>query len=216
LAAGTSTTALTIEWALAELINHPDILEKLVAEIDTVVGEDRLVDEADIPQLPYLQAVIKETLRLHPTGPLIARRCTEACTVDSYSVPAGMTVFINVWALGRDPESWTTPLDFYPERFLNEDEADSVDVRGQHYQMLPFGTGRRMCPGATLGMLVVQSTLAAMVQCFGWKLSGGGMVDMAEGPGMTLTRAKPLVCMPVPRVDRLLSSLEFLHEKNNE
>ncbi|KAJ4758258.1 hypothetical protein LUZ62_068633 [Rhynchospora pubera] len=207
LAAGTSTTALTIEWALSELINHPDVLKKLAAEVDTVVGKDRLVDETDIPRLPYLQSVIKETLRLHPTGPLIARQCTETCTVDGYTVPAGMTVFFNVWALGRDPASWTNPLDFNPERFINEDKVSEMDVRGQHYQLLPFGTGRRMCPGATLAMLVVQSTLAAMVQCFDWKLSGGGLVDMAEGPGLTLTRAKPLVCMPVPRLDLLLSSL---------
>lgn len=207
MSAGTSTTALTIEWALAELINHPDILKKLVTEIDTIVGKDRLVDEANIPHLPYLQAVIKETLWLHPTGPLIARQCTEACTVDGHTVPAGMTVFVNVWALGRDPESWTNPLDFYPERFLDKGKVHGVDVRGQHYQLLPFGTGRRVCPGATLAMLVVQSTLAAMVQCFEWKLSSGWLVDMAEGPGLTLTRAKPLVCMPVPRLDQLLSSL---------
>ncbi|KAJ3707909.1 hypothetical protein LUZ61_011614 [Rhynchospora tenuis] len=207
LAGGTSTTGLTIGWALSELINHPDVLKKLVAEIDTVVGKDRLVDETDIPRLPYLQAVFKETLRLHPTAPLVGRQCTQTCTVDGYTVPVGMTVFCNVWALGRDPASWTNPLDFNPERFINEDKVREIDVRGQHYQLMPFGTGRRICPGSTLAMLVVQSTLAVMVQCFDWKLSGGGLVDMAEGPGLTLTRAKPLVCIPVPRLDQLLSSL---------
>ncbi|KAJ4801684.1 hypothetical protein LUZ62_052930 [Rhynchospora pubera] len=207
LAAGTSTTGLTIGWALSELINHPDVMKRLAAEIDIVVGKDRLVDETDIARLPYLQAVVKETLRLHPTGPLLGRQCTETCTVDGYTVPAGMLLFVNVWALGRDPTSWTNPLDFNPERFINEDNVCEIDVRGQHYQFLPFGTGRRICPGATLAMLVVQSTLAVMVQCFDWKLSGGGLVDMTERPGLMLTRVKPLICMPVPRLDQLLSSL---------
>ncbi|KAJ3694859.1 hypothetical protein LUZ60_000236 [Juncus effusus] len=195
--AGTDTTSLTMEWTLSELINHPHVLQKAAQEIDTIVGKERLVNETDISQLPYLQAIIKETLRLHPTGPIIARLCTENCTVNNYTVTAGTTLFVNVWALGRDPECWENSSEFCPERFMGQE----MDVRGQQYQFLPFGTGRRICPGITLAMLVVQTTIGVMIQCFDWKMKDGGLADMAEGAGMTLSRAKPLLCVPVPRVD---------------
>ncbi|KAD3068310.1 hypothetical protein R6Q59_017693 [Mikania micrantha] len=197
--AGTDTSALTIEWGLAELINHPGIMKKAVEEIDREVGKTRLVEESDIPNLPYLQAIVKETLRLHPTAPMIPRTSTEDCTVGGYHVPAKTTVFVNVWALGRDPENWDDPLKFNPERF----ELSQVDVRGQHFHMLPFGSGRRMCPGTSLAMQVVQVTLGVMVQCFEWKAGEDG-VDMEEGPGITLPRANPLVCVPVARLDSTL------------
>ncbi|KAK9055467.1 hypothetical protein SSX86_026550 [Deinandra increscens subsp. villosa] len=198
--AGTDTSALTIEWGLAELINHPRIMKKAVEEIDRVVGKNRLLEESDIPNLPYLQAIAKETLRLHPTAPMIPRTSTEDCMVGGYHVPAKTTVFVNVWALGRDPENWDDPLEFNPERF----EHSQVDVRGQHFHMLPFGSGRRMCPGTTLAMQVVQVTLGVIVQCFEWKAGENGdvvRVDMEEGPGITLPRANPLVCIPVARLD---------------
>nr|CAD1831341.1 unnamed protein product [Ananas comosus var. bracteatus] len=151
--AGTDTSAITIEWALAELINHPDILRKAVAEIDSVVGKHRLVNESDIPNLPYLQAIVKETLRLHPTGPLIVRKSSADCTVSGCHIPAG-----------RHSSS---------------------------------------CPGTSLAMLLVQAALGAMLQCFEWRVEGG-TVDMAEGPGITLPRASPLVCTPVVRLDPFL------------
>uniref|UniRef100_J3MFU1 Uncharacterized protein n=1 Tax=Oryza brachyantha TaxID=4533 RepID=J3MFU1_ORYBR len=115
-AAGTDTTAITLEWALSELINNPDVLRKLEAELDAVVGKGPVSDESDIPNLPYLQAVSKETLRLHPTGPLVVRRSLEPSTVAGYDVPAGATIFVNVWAIGRDPACWPEPLEFRPER----------------------------------------------------------------------------------------------------
>ncbi|KVI12065.1 3,9-dihydroxypterocarpan 6A-monooxygenase-like [Cynara cardunculus var. scolymus] len=195
--AGTDTSALTIEWSLAELINHPEIMKKAVEEIDRVVGNTRLLEESDIPNLPYLQAIVKETLRLHPTAPMIPRTSTEDCIVGGYHIPAETTVFVNVWALGRDPKSWDDPLLFSPERF----EKNQVDVRGQHFQMLPFGSGRRMCPGTSLAMQVAQVTLGVMVQCFEWRVGEEGRVDMKEGPGITLPRANPLVCVPVVRFD---------------
>ncbi|XP_062227676.1 cytochrome P450 93A3-like [Phragmites australis] len=202
-AAGTDTTTITLEWALSELINHPAVLRKAQAELDAVVGTDRLADESDIPRLPYLQAVAKETLRLHPTGPLVVRRSIEQCTVGGYDVPAGATVFVNVWAIGRDPACWgPDPLAFRPERFL-EGENAGMDVRGQHFHLLPFGSGRRICPGASLAMLVVQAALAAMVQCFEWRPVGGAPVDMEEGPGLTLPRKHPLNCTVTPRLDPL-------------
>ncbi|KAI5671509.1 hypothetical protein M9H77_11873 [Catharanthus roseus] len=205
-AAGTDTSAITVEWALAEIINHPSILKKAVEEIDSIVGKTRIVEESDISKLPYLQAIVKETLRLHPTGPLIVRESTEDCIIGGYNIPAKTRLFVNVWAIGRDPNHWENPLEFHPERFLCEEGSgkSQMDVRGQHFQFLPFGSGRRGCPGTSLALQVVQTSLAAMIQCFEWKLSGNqenGKVDMEEGPGITLPRANPLVCVPVARLN---------------
>ncbi|KAM0932358.1 putative 3,9-dihydroxypterocarpan 6A-monooxygenase [Dioscorea sansibarensis] len=200
--AGTDTSALTIEWALAELINNPGVLEKLREEIDTVVGKNRLISETDMSNMPYLQAVVKETLRLHPTGPMTVRECTKDCKINGYNIQAKTRLFVNIWAIGRDPKYWKEPLKFTPERFM-EEGSNGIDVRGQHFHMLPFGSGRRVCPGASLALLVVQAGLGALVQCFDWEVDGGGMVDMTEGPGLTLPRAKPLVCTPVMRLNPL-------------
>ncbi|XP_015582850.2 cytochrome P450 93A3 [Ricinus communis] len=202
-AAGTDTSAITTEWALAELINHPDIMKKAREEIDFVIGKSRLVQELDIPNLPYLQAVVKETLRLHPTGPLIVRESTETCAINGYEIPARTRLFVNVWALGRDPNHWDNPLEFSPERFMNAESntKSQLDVKGQHFHLLPFGSGRRGCPGTSLALQMVQSSLVAMIQCFEWKVNGGnGTVDMEEGPGLTLPRANPLICVPVARL----------------
>ncbi|KAK1366231.1 3,9-dihydroxypterocarpan 6A-monooxygenase [Heracleum sosnowskyi] len=179
-AVGTDTSAITTEWALAELINHPKIMEKAVQEIYSVVGKNRLVEESDIVHLPYLQAIVKETLRLHPTGPLFTRESSEDCTIANYRIPAKTRLFVNVWALGRDPKYWDNALEFKPERFIvsTEDRGSGktqLDIRGQHFQLLPFGSGQRGCPGVSLGLLVVQTTLAAMIH--------------------------PLVCVPVARLN---------------
>lgn len=177
-------------------------MKKTRQEIDSVVGKERIVTEADIPNLPYLQAVVKETLRLHPTGPLIVRESTEDCTIHGFHIPAKTRVFINVWALGRDPNHWENPLQFFPDRFIegeNGSGSSKLDVRGQSFHFLPFGSGRRTCPGASLAMHVVQTTLAAMVQCFEWKVVNGGSVNMEEGRGIALPRAHPIMCIPVAR-----------------
>ncbi|XP_038718382.1 3,9-dihydroxypterocarpan 6A-monooxygenase-like [Tripterygium wilfordii] len=202
--AGTDTSSITVEWGLAELINHPQVMEKARIEINSIVGESRIVEESDIPNLPYLQAIVKEVLRLHPTGPLIVRESSEDCTIGDYNIPAKTRVFVNVWSLGRDPNYWKDPLEFKPERFMGQEwigKSNMLDVRGQHFHMLPFGAGRRSCPGASLALQFVPTTLAAMIQCFDWKVSDGenGFVDMEEGPGLTLPRANSLVCVPVPR-----------------
>lgn len=205
-AAGTDTSAITIEWALAELINHPAIFQKARDEIDKVIGNNRLVEESDIPNLPYIQAIIKETLRLHPTGPIIVRESTEDCKIGDYDIPARTRLFVNVWAIGRDPNHWPEPLEFKPERFTESDKG-GIDVRGQHFHLLPFGSGRRGCPGTSLALQVIQPTLAAIIQCFDWKGDGShGMVDMTEGQGLTLPRAQPLVCRPVARLSHKLVS----------
>ncbi|KAJ7976845.1 Cytochrome P450 family protein [Quillaja saponaria] len=202
--AGTDTSAITTEWAMAELINHPNIMEKARQEIDSVIGQSRQVEESDVVNLPYLQAIVKETLRLHPTGPMIVRESTESCRIGGYEIPAKTRLFVNVWAIGRDSNQWENPLEFRPERFISKEGSgkSQLDVRGQHFHLLPFGSGRRGCPGISLALHVVQANLAALVQCFDWKVVGGnGTVDMEEGPGLTLPRAHPLICVPVPRLN---------------
>ncbi|XP_062117601.1 cytochrome P450 93A3-like [Humulus lupulus] len=202
--AGTGTSAITIEWALAELINHPNIMKKAIEEIDSIVGKARLVEESDIVDLPYIQAITKETLRLHPAGPLILRESTENCTINGYYIPKKTRVYINSWAIGRDLKYWENPLEFKPERFLSEDGSgiiNHLDVRGQNFNLLPFGSGRRGCPGTSLALLIIQTSLACMIQCFEWRIFEGlnDKVDVEEGPGLTLVRAHPLICVPVSR-----------------
>ncbi|CAA3031596.1 licodione synthase-like [Olea europaea var. sylvestris] len=206
--AGTDTTAIAIEWALAELINHPSVLKKAQEEIEEVVGSHRLVQESDASNLPYIQAIIKETFRLHPPIPMLARKSTTDCEIKGYTIPAGTLLFVNIWSIGRNRKYWDNPLEFRPERFLEpskDSNEDTIDVKGQHFELLPFGTGRRGCPGMLLALQEVHTVLAAMVQCFDWKLppSDGdhlGGVDMSERPGLTAPRAHDLVCLLVPRV----------------
>ncbi|KAL5858961.1 hypothetical protein ACOSQ4_000257 [Xanthoceras sorbifolium] len=204
--AGTDTSSITIEWALAELINHPNVMEKARKEIDSVIGKCRIVEESDIANLPYLQAIVKEILRLHPAGPLLVRESAEDCTIAGYLIPAKTGLFVNLWSLGRDPDHWENPHEFRPERFLSEDwstKSQFLDVRGQYFHMIPFGSGRRSCPGATLALQFVPTTLAAIIQCFELKVGGDGgseTVDMEEGPGLALPRAHSLACKLVARL----------------
>ncbi|MQM20710.1 hypothetical protein Taro_053736 [Colocasia esculenta] len=190
--AGSDSSAVTIEWALAELIHHPAMLEKAKEEVDRVVGRERLAEEADVPGLPYLQAVVKETLRLHPAACFASREAVRDATVSGYRIPAGTALFVNIWSVGKDPKQWDAPLEFRPERFLAGEEA------GRHF---PFGGGRRICPGAALALQVVQTALAALLQCFEW--GQVGKVDMEEGVGLVVPRARPLVCVPAPRLSAL-------------
>ncbi|KAL1368215.1 3,9-dihydroxypterocarpan 6A-monooxygenase-like [Arachis duranensis] len=203
---GTDTTAATIEWALAELINHPTAMEKARNEIDLLVtssGKPRIVIESDIPNLPYIQAIVNEALRLHPPSPFIMRESSENCTINGFHIPARTKILINVWAIGRDPKNWDNPLEFKPERFLGT-KGQTFEVRGQHFQFLPFGSGRRGCPGTSLALNVAHTSLAAMIQCFKWKVVGenivNGVIDMEEGPSFILSRAQPLICIPKSRL----------------
>ncbi|XP_057453941.1 cytochrome P450 93A3-like [Lotus japonicus] len=199
--AGTDSSAVTIEWAMAELINHPQVMERARQEIDSVTGNKRLVQESDLLNLPYIRAIVKESLRIHPTLPLIGRRSTESCNVGGYDIPAKCPLFVNLWSMGRDPNVWENPLEFKPERFMSE-EMKKFDVRGQNFKLMPFGTGRRVCPGASLALLVVPTNLAAMIQCFEWKVLHGernGIVNMEEKPAISLPRAHPLICALMPR-----------------
>ncbi|XP_051184247.1 cytochrome P450 81Q32-like [Lolium perenne] len=201
LTAGTDTSALTTEWAMAQLLTHPGAMKKARAEIDAVVGTGRLVKESDITNLPYLQCVVKETLRLCPVGPIIpAHEAMEDCTVGGFHVRRGTMVLVNAWAIHRDASVWDAPQEFRPERFLSRDAVTTP--------MLPFGLGRRRCPGEGLAMRLVPLTLAALLQCFEWDIAEGCTVDMAEGAGLTMPMATPLaaVCRPREFVKSVLSA----------
>lgn len=201
--AGTNGPASVLEWSLAELVRNPHVFKKAREEIESVVGKERLVKESDIPNLPYLQAVLKETLRLHPPTPIFAREAMRTCQVEGYDIPENSTILISTWAIGRDPNYWDDALEYKPERFLFSDDPgkSKIDVRGQYYQLLPFGSGRRSCPGASLALLVMQATLASLIQCFDWIVNDGKNhhVDMSEEGRVTVFLAKPLKCKPVPR-----------------
>ncbi|CAM0949333.1 unnamed protein product [Alopecurus aequalis] len=200
LTTGTDTSALTTEWALAQLLTHPEVMRKARAEIDANVGTGRLVEESDITNLPYLQCIVKETLRLRPVGPVIpAHEATEDCTVGGFRVRRGTMILVNAWAIHRDANVWDAPGEFKPERFLDRDGT---------MPMLPFGLGRRRCPGEGLAMRLVPLTLAALLQCFEWDVGEGGTIDMAEGAGLTMPMATPLaaICRPRAFVKSVLSA----------
>jgi cytochrome P450 len=200
-AGGTDTSTVTMEWAMSELIRNPHIMQKLKKELDTVIGKDRLVRESDIPNLKYLQAVIKEVFRLHPVGPLLVpHESTHDCEVAGYQIPAGTRLYVNTYAIGRSPKAWEKPLEFNPERFMSGPE---IDVKGQDFRLLPFGSGRRGCPGIPLGLLIVQWTIATLSHAFDWSLPAGQNpkdLDMTEAFGLTVPRAEALFVNAKPRL----------------
>lgn len=202
MAASMDTSATTIEWALSELIKHPPMMKKVINELEKVVGMERMVEESDLESLEYLNMVVKETLRLHPVAPLlIPHESMEDCTVDGFHIPQKSRVIVNVWAIGRDPNAWTDADNFLPERFMESD----IDFRGQHFQFIPFGSGRRGCPGMQLGLTVVRLVLAQLVHCFDWELPDNMLpsdLDMTEEFRITLPRAKHLVAIPTCRLHK--------------
>ncbi|XP_073291744.1 cytochrome P450 93B2-like [Primulina huaijiensis] len=199
--AGTDTTAIAVEWSIAELLRNPKVLKKAQEEIDNVVGSQRLLQESDAPKLPYIMAIIKETFRLHPPIPMISRKSVSDCVINGYMIRAQTLLFVNIWSIGRDPKYWERPMEFRPERFLDSG-CGSIDVKGQNFELMPFGTGRRGCPGMLLAIQELVSILGAMVQCFDLELPDGSQnVDMTERAGLTAPRAYDLLCRVVPRVD---------------
>jgi flavanone 2-hydroxylase len=207
--AGSDTTATSVEWMLALLINHPACMDKLRAELDAVVGASRLVGEQDVPRLPYLQAVFKETLRLQPPAVFAQRETIEPVHVRGYVIPPKTSVFFNIFSIGRDPGCWEDPLQFRPERFMPGGAGAGVDPKGQHMQLMPFGSGRRACPGMGLAMQAVPAFLAALVQCFHWEVpippgqSTAPPLDMEEAAGLVTARKNHLLLIPTPRLNPL-------------
>ncbi|TVU46970.1 hypothetical protein EJB05_06544, partial [Eragrostis curvula] len=202
ITAGTDPSAVTVEWAMSELLKHPEVLAKATEELDRVLGRDRLVvTEGDIPSLPYVESVVKETMRMHPVAPLLAQRLSrEDTSFSGYHIPEGTRVLVNVWAIGRDPAVWDAPEEFRPERFLG---SGGVDVRGHDFQLLPFGSGRRMCPGISLGLKMVHLSLANLLHAFTWRLPNGVSTEelsMEEKFGLSVVRMVPLQVVAEPKL----------------
>ncbi|KAL3684537.1 hypothetical protein R1sor_002559 [Riccia sorocarpa] len=199
---GVEPNTIALEWGLSELLRNPHVMEKAQAEMDSMVGRERLVEESDLPNLPYLNAIVKETFRLHPIAALLpAHMSMEDCEIQGYQIPANTRLLVNVHAIQRDPGVYERPLDFYPERFLGSEK----DVHGLDFDLLPFGSGRRMCPGKGLGLVVVQYTMALFIQCCNLKLPGNmepEELDMEERFGLTTPRLNCLQVVVTPRLPR--------------
>lgn len=194
---GTETTSNTVEFALAEMLNKPETLKKAQQELDNIVGKANIVEESHIRQLPYLQAIMKEVLRLHPALPLMVPHCpSQTCVVGNYTVPKGSRVFVNVWAIHRDPSVWENPSEFIPERFLN----GKGDYSGNDFKYIPFGSGRRMCAGISMAERMVMYSLASLVHSFDWELPVGVKVDLSEKFGIVMQKSVPLLAIPTPRL----------------
>ncbi|PKI42608.1 hypothetical protein CRG98_036990 [Punica granatum] len=204
LAAGTETSAATMEWTMSLLLNHPEVLKKAQAEIDHVVGWDHLVSESDLTALPYLHNIIKETLRMFPVAPLsVPHESTEGCHVGGYWVPGGTMLLINLYSIQRDPRYWSEPEKFKPERF------EGTEGFRDGHRMLPFGLGRRGCPGENLALRMMSGTLGSLIQCFEWGRTDEEPVDMTEAMGLTMPKAHPLMakCRPRESMRPLLSQI---------
>lgn len=189
--------AVLIEWILARLVLHPDVQSKVHAELDNVVGRSP-VTESDLPRLMYLSAVVNEVLRMHPPGPLLSwsRLSIRDSTIDGCYVPGGTTAIVNMWAIMRDPEVWSDPLNFNPERFVGKD--NDVSVLGSDLRLAPFGAGRRSCPGKMLGLTTVNFWLATILHEF--ELSScGSSVDLTEILKLSCEMVNPLMVNVRPR-----------------
>ncbi|KAJ9706595.1 hypothetical protein PVL29_001858 [Vitis rotundifolia] len=206
LAAGADTSSSTLEWAMAELIKSPESMKKVHEELAREIS-DNLLKASDLPHLPYLQACVKETLRLHPPVPLLLpRRASVSCEVMNYTIPKDSQIWVNAWAIGRDPMIWEDPLVFKPERFLNS----AVDFKGNNLEFIPFGAGRRICPGLPMAARLLPLILASLTHFFDWSLPNGTTpdeLDMNDKFGVTLQKELPLLI--IPKVRKL--SREALH-----
>ncbi|XP_010061805.2 cytochrome P450 CYP82D47 [Eucalyptus grandis] len=197
--AGSDTTSVSLTWALSLLLNHREALKKAQHELDTQIGREKRVKESDLKNLVYIQAIIKETLRLYPAGPLgVPHESMEDCTVDGYHVPKGTRLLFNFWKIHRDPHIWSDPLKFRPERFLTT--YKDVDIRGQNFELIPFGSGRRMCPGINLAMQLMSLSLAALLHGFEVTTLANEPVGMTEAIGLTNLKATPLEVLVTPRL----------------
>ncbi|KAL5751731.1 hypothetical protein ACOSQ2_022238 [Xanthoceras sorbifolium] len=202
LAAAMDTSAATIEWTLSEVIKYPRIMKKMQNELENVVGKDKMVEESDLDNLEYLDKVIKESLRLHPVAPLLVpHESREDCIANGFHISKKSRIFINAWAIGRDPDTWNDPDNFYPERFV----GTNIDIRGRDFQLIPFGSGRRSCAGMQLGLTVVRLVVARLIHCFNWELPDGMVateLNMTEHFGIVISRAKKLLAIPTYRLNK--------------
>ncbi|KAG4944207.1 hypothetical protein JHK82_048351 [Glycine max] len=216
---GVEPIATTINWAMAEMIRNPRVMKTAQVEVREVFNIKGRVDETCINELKYLKSVVKETLRLHPPAPLILpRECQETCKINGYDIPVKTKVFINAWAIGRDPNYWSEPERFYPERFIDS----SVDYKGGNFEYIPFGAGRRICPGITFGLVNVELTLAFLLYHLDWKLPNGMKnedFDMTEKFGVTVARKDDIYLIPAtsrPFLGNGAESMEAVQSKKVE
>ncbi|KAL3739372.1 hypothetical protein ACJRO7_020739 [Eucalyptus globulus] len=196
--AGVDTSTSSLEWAMAELLHNPEKIALAHEELDRVIsGDGGTLQEPDITRLPYLQAIVKETLRLHPPVPfLIPHKAESDVEIGGFRLPRHAQVLVNVWAMGRDPGIWSNPNSFMPERFL----GGEIDFKGRDFELIPFGTGRRICPGMPLAYRMVHLILASLLRSFDWKLEEGVTpeeMDTTEKFGITLQKATPLCAIPM-------------------
>ncbi|CAI9111339.1 OLC1v1011548C1 [Oldenlandia corymbosa var. corymbosa] len=194
--AGSETSAILLEWAFAEIIRNPEVLKRAQDEARSVFSEVGNVDESRLHELKYLHAIYKESLRLHPSAPLLLPRiCGEKCEINGYEIPKHATVIVNAWAIGRDPAHWTEAEKFDPDRFLNSE----VDYKGTDFEYIPFGAGRRICPGISFAQPSNELILAQLLFHFDWQLPGGlknEELDMNENLGLTVKRLNDLLLIP--------------------
>ncbi|XP_065864825.1 cytochrome P450 726A27-like [Euphorbia lathyris] len=194
---GSHTSSKITEWTMAELMRTPETMRKAQEEVRRIFGEIGRVDESRIQECKYLRNVVKEAFRLHPPGPLVVRECREKTKVNGYEILPGTTVYINVWAIGRDSTVWTEPEKFNPDRF----EDSEIDYRGAHMELIPFGAGKRICPGVTLAIVYIELLLANLLYHFDWKFPDGitrKTLDMTEFFRGTLNRKEDLYLIPIP------------------
>ncbi|KAK9093772.1 hypothetical protein Scep_025241 [Stephania cephalantha] len=200
--AGLDTSAITLEWAMSLLLNHPEKLKKAVHEVDDNIEPHCLLKDSDISNLPYLKSIIQETLRLYPPAPLlIPHEAAHECKVEQYDIPSGTIVAMNAWAIHRDPKAWPEPDKFMPERFMRRDDNNkSKDIM---FKFIPFGIGRRGCLGEGLAMHIMTLALGSLLRCFEWDKIGGDDIDMSEEVHFFLVKAKALKALCKPRLEML-------------
>ncbi|XP_058735189.1 geraniol 8-hydroxylase-like [Vicia villosa] len=194
--AGTDTISSTLEWAMSELVKNEKIMTKAKQELEQIIGKGKPIEDSDIAKLPYLQAIIKETFRLHPSVPfLVPRKANANVEIDGYTIPKDAQIWVNVWAIGRNSSVWENENLFSPERFLNSD----IDSKGHNFELLPFGAGRRICPGLSLATKMLHLMLGSFINCFDWKLEDGMKTEdmnMEEKFGLSLEKSQPLRVVP--------------------
>ncbi|KAK9069204.1 hypothetical protein SSX86_013320 [Deinandra increscens subsp. villosa] len=198
---GTDATSAMVEWAMTEILRNQKVMTKVQDELAEVVGLNNIVEESHLPKLKYLEAVFKETFRLHPPLPfLLPRAPNQTCIVGGYTIPKGTTIFLNVWAIQRDPKYWDSPSEFIPERFLNYEGLDNCDYSGTNSKFFPFGSGRRRCPGVSLGEKMMMHILGSLMHSFDWSLPKGNKHDLSEKFGIAMKKKIPLVVIPSRRM----------------
>ncbi|KAH6791441.1 hypothetical protein C2S51_006447 [Perilla frutescens var. frutescens] len=205
--AGSDTTMVTLTWALSLLLNNPNTLKKAQEEVGANISKDRHVNDSDIKNLVYLEAVVKETLRLYPAGPILGfHSASEDCTLSTgHHVPSGTRLLVNIWKIQRDEKLWPEPLEFRPERFMTSHK--DIDMRGHNFELIPFGSGRRACPETSLALQMVHLTLASLLHCFEFAEASDAEIDMTESPGLTNLKATPLEVHITPRLHHQLFTI---------